>query len=199
MSNKGKLRKLFVSLGIKGILCIICLLICLSSVSFALITYTNTVTITPTDQLTVGTATTTWTIYPNQQGTQYMPGGSSESTLNTGDTTTYAFKVVTDAHEVCAVKVELTSAMNPDQFSSFDITVLSSTGGTWSAEPLYAASTGTTTKASINGLIQGDAAYIHQDVSLTQYYEIQVTYSYIGVNTPITATFQFTPLPLNGF
>jgi predicted peptidase len=130
-----------------------------------------------------------------------MPGGFSEPTLSTGDTGTYAFKVVTDANKVCAVKVELTSAMNASKFSNFDITVQSWTGGAWGAETLYAASTGGTTKASINGLTLGDAAYIHQDISLTKYYEIQVTYSYDKVNetSQIPVTFQFTPLPLDVF
>ena len=99
--------------------------------------------------------------------------------MNTGDTSTYAFEVVTDANKECAVEVELTSAMDASKFSNFDITVLSSTaGGTWSAEPLYTAPTGTTTMPSIDGLTQGAAAYIHQDISTTKYYEIQVTYSY---------------------
>jgi hypothetical protein len=131
-----------------------------------------------------------------------MPGGSSETTLNTGDTSTYAFEVVTDANKVCAVEVGLTTAMNASKFSNFDITVLSSTtGGSWGAETLYNATTGSTTVASINGLNQGAVAYIHQGLSTTKYYEIQVTYSYdlVDATTPITATFQFTPLPLNSF
>jgi hypothetical protein len=127
-----------------------------------------------------------------------MPGGSSESTLNPGDTSTYAFEVVTDANKECAVEVELASAMDETVFSNFDITVLSSaSGGTWTAEPLYTTPTGTTTTPSINGLTQGAAAYIHQDISTTKYYEIQVTYSYVGESTPITATFVFTPFPLS--
>jgi hypothetical protein len=204
MINKGKLLKLFASLGIKGILCLICLLICLASVSFALVTYTSTVAITPTVQLSVGTTTASWTIYVNEVNqVQYMPGGASETTLNTGDTSTYAFKVVTDANKVCAVKVELTTAMDPSKFSNFDITVLSNStaGGSWGAETLYTGSTGTSTTLSIDGLTQGAAAYIHQGISTTKYYEIQVTYSYDKVDdtTPITATFQFTPFPQNGF
>ena len=73
---------------------------------------------------------------------RYMPGGFSEPTLNTGDTSTYSFKVVTDANKVCAVKVDLTSEMDESKFSNFVITVRSSTGGSWGAETLYAASTG---------------------------------------------------------
>ena len=203
MLNKRKILKLFASLGIKGVLCLICLFICLASISFALVKYTSTVTITPTVQLSVGTTTASWTIYVNEVNqVQYMPGGASATTLNTGDTSTYAFEVVTDANKVCAVEVELTTAMDPTKFSNFDITVLSSTaGGSWGPETLYTAPTGSATMASINGLTQDAAAYIHQGLSTTKYYEIQVTYSYdlVDNTTPITATFQFTPLPQNGF
>lgn len=198
MLNKGKITKLFVSLGITGIFCIICL----ASVGFALVTYTNAVTISPTVQLSIGTTTASWTIYVNEVNqARYMPGGFSEPTLNTGDTSTYSFKVVTDANKVCAVKVDLTSEMNQSKFSNFIITVRSSTGGSWGEETLYAASTGATTKASTDGLIPGDAAYIHQAVSTTKYYEIQVTYSYdkVSENTQIPVTFRFTPLPQDGF
>ena len=117
MLNKRKILKLFASLGIKGVLCLICLFICLASISFALVTYTSTVTITPTVQLSVGTTTASWTIYVNEVNqVQYMPGGASATTLNTGDTSTYAFEVVTDANKVCAVEVELTTAMDPPNF-----------------------------------------------------------------------------------
>jgi hypothetical protein len=203
MLNKGKILKLFASLGIKGVICLICLFICLASISFALVTYTSTVTITPTVQLSVGMTTASWTIYVNEVNqVQYMPGGASATTLNTGDTSTYAFEVVTDANKVCAVEVGLTTAMDPTKFSNFDITVLSSTAdGSWGPETLYTAPTGSTTMASINGLTQGAAAYIHQGFSTTKYYEIQVTYSYdlVDNTSPITATFQFTPFPQNGF
>ncbi len=199
MSNKAKLRKLTVSLIIKGLIC----LICLASVSFALVTYTNALTISPTHQLSVGTATATWTIYVNEVNqVRYMPGGFSTPTLSTGEPSTYAFKVLTNADNVCAVKMELTSAMDASKFSQFDITVLSSTAdGTWSAEPLYAASTSGTTKAFINGLMPGDAAYIHQDASTTKYYLIQVTYTYnpSADNTQIPATFTFTPFTQASF
>ena len=198
MVKKGKLLKLFISLGIKGIICIVCL----ASVAFALVSYTSTVTTTPTQQLTVGTDTAAWTIYVNEVNQiRYLPGGPSEPTLDTGDTGTYAFKVVTDADKVCAVKVELTSAMAGAKFSNFDITVRSSTGGAWGAETLYAASTGGGTKASIDGLTPSDAAYIHQATSTTKYYEIKVTYSYDKVDdpTPIPVTLRFTPLPQDNF
>jgi hypothetical protein len=203
MLNKRKILRLFASLGIKGVLCLICLFICLASISFALVTYTSTVTINPTVQLSVGTTTASWTIYVNEVNqVQYLPGGSSEPTLNTGETSTYAFEVVTDANKVCAVEVGLTTAMDPAKFSNFDITVLSnSTGGSWVAETLYTNPTGTSTTASINGLDQGAVGYIHQGLSTTKYYVIQVTYSYdlVDTTTPITATFQFTPFPQNGF
>jgi hypothetical protein len=198
MPNKRKLLKLFISLGIKGVLC----LICLASVAFALVTYTSSVTISPFQQLSVGAATASWTIYVNEVNqVRYMPGGFSEPTLSTGDASTYAFKVVTDTNKACAVKVELTSAMNASKFSNFDITVRSSTGEAWGTETLYAASTGDTTKTPINGLTPADAAYVHQAASTTKYYEIQVTYSYDKVNdtTQIPVTFQFTPLPQNDF
>lgn len=130
-----------------------------------------------------------------------MPGGFSEPTLDTGDTGTYSFKVVTDANKVCAVKVELTTAMDTSKFSKFDITVQSSTGDAWGAETLYAASTGGTTKVAVNGLIQGDVAYIHQTTSSEKYYEVKVTYSYDKVddNTPIPVYLRLTPLPQNNF
>ncbi len=200
-SSKAKLRKLFVSLIIEGLIC----LICLASVSFALVTYAKALTISPMQQLSVGTATATWTIYVNEVNqVRYMPGGFSEPTLSTGDTSTYAFKVATNANNVCAVKVELTSAMDVSKFSQFDITVLSSTAkGTWSTAPLYAAPTGGATKAFINGLIPGDAAYIHQDASTTKYYLIQVTYTYDpsadNTQTQIPATFMFTPFAQASF
>ena len=198
MMNKRRFLKLFVSIGVKGALC----LICLAAVGFALFTYTGSVVVTPVQQLSVGAASASWNIYVNEVNqVRYMPGGFSEPTLNPSDTSTYAFKVVTDSQKVCAVEVQLASNVNAGEFSNFTITVLSSTAGSWGQEPLYAAATGSTTKAYINGLVQGDAAYIHQDVSTTKYYLIQVTYSYNLVNatSQIPVTFEFTPLPLNGF
>jgi hypothetical protein len=198
MPNRGRLLKLLVSLGVKGTIC----LICLTTVCFALVTYTCSLTISPIEQLSVGTASASWNIYVNEVNQlRYVPGGFSESVLNTGDINTYCFKIVTDANKVCAVKVELTSAMDGSKFSNFIITVRSSTGESWGTETLYTASTGGTTKASIDGLTQSDAAYIHQAVSTTKYYEIQVTYSYDKVNetSQIPVTFQFTPLPQNSF
>jgi hypothetical protein len=198
MANKRKLYKLFMSLGVKGALCLICLV----AVGFSLVTYTSSVVISPMEQLSVGERNASWNIYVNEVNqTRYMPGGFSEPTLNPSDTSTYAFRVVTDSNKVCAVEVQLSSAMNASEFSNFEITVLSSTGGSWGQEPLYAASTGTTAKAYIDGLVQGSTAYIHQDVSTVKYYLVQVTYSYDLVNqtSQIPMTFQFTPLPQDGF
>lgn len=201
MVQKSKLLKLFVSLGVKGILCIVCL----ASVGFALVTYNGTVTTTPTQQLTVGTIDSAWTIYVNEVNqVRYVPGVPdqfTEPTLNIADTSTYSFKVVTDANKVCAVKIGLTTAMDTAKFSKFDITASSSTGGAWGAETLYAASTGGTTKAAVNGLLQDDAAYIHQTNSAIKYYEIQVTYSYDKVDntTAIPVTLQLTPFPQDSF
>ena len=199
MVNKGRLAKLAVSLGIKGIICVICL----SSVAFALVTYTSTVTTNPTVQLTQGATTDTWSIYVNEVNqVRYLPGGFSPSTLDTQDPATYAVKVVTDANKVCAVKVELPTAMDPAKFSRFDITICSSSDGvSWGSETLYAASTGATTKAAVDGLTPGDVGYIHQVISTTKYYEVKVTYSYdlVDNDAQIPMTFKFTPLPQNGF
>lgn len=201
MPNRKKLLKILIGIGAKGVLCIICL----AAVGFSLVTYTSTATISPVVQLTTGQTTASWNIYVNEVGqVRYMPGGFTEPTLNTGDTSTYAFEVVTDAYRVCAVQIELTQQVDDTMFSEFEITVLSSTGGAWSSQPLYAASTGSTTISYIDGL-QGASdstiGYIHQAVSTTEYYIIQVTYSYdlVDQNTQIPVTFQFTPLPQVGF
>ncbi len=198
MAKQSRFFKLFVSLGIKGIVCILCL----ASVGVALVTYTAQITATPTLQLAQGATTATWTLYVNEvDQVRYMPGGFTEATLDTGDSATYCFRVVTDAQKVCAVKVELTAAMDSEKFSKFDITVRSSTGGAWGAETLYAASTGAGTKAAIDGLTLGDAGYVHQAVSSTVYYEVKVTYSYdlVDDQTPIPITLRLTPLPQDSF
>jgi hypothetical protein len=198
MANKRKLKQFF-SPAVKVAL----VLICLAAVAFALVIYTGSVVINPVEQLSVGASSSSWNIYVNEVNqVRYMPGGFAEPTLNPSDTSTYAFKVVTDSYKVCAVKVQLSSAMNASEFSNFEITVLSSTaGGAWAQEPLYAASTGATTKAYIDGLVPGDAAYIHQAISTVKYYLIQVTYSYDLVNatSQIPVTFQFIPLPQDTF
>ena len=130
-----------------------------------------------------------------------MPDQFTPPTLDTDNTGTYSFKVVTDANKVCAVKVEFVTAMDLLKFSKFDITVSSSTGGAWGTETLYAASTGGTTKDAVDGLIQGDAAYVHQTNSDIKYYEIKVTYSYnlVDDNNPIPVVLKLTPLPQSSF
>ena len=198
MVKKSKLLKLLVSLGAKGILCIICL----ASVGAALVTFSTAVTLTSTVQLTQGVNTAAWTIYVNEQNLiKYIPGGAAELTLDTGNTATYSFKVVTDANKVCAVQVGLVAAVDDTKFSKFDITVRSSTGEGWSDETLYAASTGTGTKAAVNGLVADDVAYIHQAESTTKYYEVKVTYSYdlLSSDAGIGLTLNTIPLPQDSF
>jgi predicted peptidase len=138
--------------------------------------------------------------------TRYLPGsgspaGSAEPTYNSSDSSTYAFKVVTDGDKVCAVKIELTSAVNSSKFSKFEITAKYWTGAAWADETLYSAATGSTTKSYIDGLTSGDAGYIHQGLSTTRYYLIKVTYSYdlVDETTQVTVTFQYTPLPQDSF
>lgn len=191
-------KKLLAIVGVKGLLC----LASLTMVALALVTYAATVTLNPTQQFTIGATSASWTVYVNDVNkARYLPGSSIEPTLNTGDSSTYAFKVVTDANKVCAVKIELTSAVNSSKFSNFNITVRSSTGGAWADETLYAASTGSTTKSYIDGLTGGNVGYVHQAVSTTKYYEVKVTYSYDKVDetAQVTVTFQYTPLPQDSF
>jgi hypothetical protein len=193
--KKSKLAKL---LSFKLLLVIALML---SSVA-ALVVYTAGVLVTPTEQYTIGSTTSSWSMYINEVDvTRYLPGAAAKPTFNSGDTGTYAFKVVTDPQKVCAVKIELTSAMNSSKFSKYQITVESWTGSAWATETLYAASTGATTKTFINGLTLGDAGYIHQAASATKYYLVTVTYSYdlVGETTQVSSTFQYTPLPQDSF
>jgi len=192
------IRKFGAILGVKGFLC----LASLSMVALALVTYSADVTITPTQQFTIGSTSDTWAVYVNDvDEVRYLPGGSAEPTLNTGDSNTYAFKVVTDAQKNCSVTIELTSAVNSSKFSKFQITVRYSTGGAWADETLYAGATGSTTKSYIDGLSVGDIGYIHQSGATTRYYLIKVTYSYdlVDETTQVTVTFQYTPLPQDSF
>ncbi len=198
MAKKSRLAKLFVSLGIKGIVC----MLCLASIGVALVTYTTAITANPTVQLTQGATTASFQPYINEQNVnRYVPGDLAEPVLVTDNTATYCFKVVTDAHKVCAVKIELTGAVDDAKFSRFDITVESSTGGAWGAETIYLAATGTGTKTAINGLIAGDAGYVHQATSSTVYYLVKITYSYdlVDDSDPIPITLRLTPLPADGF
>ncbi len=198
MSKRRRLISVFVTLGVKAILC----LVCLSTVTFALVTYTTPVAVTSTQQLTRGATSVSLNFYVNEVNqTRYLPGGFSEPTLSTSDTDTYAFKVVTDGNKVCAVKINLDSAINSSQFSNFIVYAKSSTGGTWSDETLYAASSGGTTKSYINGLVSEDAVYIHQDQSTTKYYEIKIVYSYdlVAEASQIGIVLRYTPLPQDSF
>lgn len=192
------LRKIGAMLGVKGVLC----LASLTMIALALVSYTASVTITPTIQFSIGATSDSWAVYVNDvDKVRYLPGGVAEPKFDANNSNTYAFKVVTDANQVCAVKIELTSAVNSSKFSKFQITAKYWTGAAWADETLYDAPTGSTTKTYINGLTPGDAGYIHQALSTTRYYLIKVTYSYdlVDETTQVTATFQYTPLPQNSF
>lgn len=190
-------------LGIKGLLCFASL----TAIVLALVTYTAPVTITPTAQFTIGATTASWTVYVNDiNKTRNLPGsgspaGSQTPMFSDSDPNTYAFKVITDAAQVCAVKIELTTAANSSKFSKFEITAKYWNGSTWADEALYDAPTGSTTKSYVNGLTLGDAGYIHQGITTTRYYLITVTYSYdiVDETSLITAIFQYTPLPRDAF
>jgi len=191
-------KQLRAVLGIKGVLCTISL----AMIVVALIIYTASVAITPTLQFSTGAVSASWTVYVNDVNkARYLPGGATESTFNASNPNSYAFKVVTDANQVCAVKIELTSAVNASKFSNFNITLEYWNGAAWVSGTLYDAATGSTAKSYIDGLTAGDAGYVHQDISTTQYYLIKVTYSYDKVDetTQVVATFQYTPLPQGSF
>lgn len=197
------IRKLGAMLGLKGFLCFASLTMGV----LALVTYTATVTVIPTEQFTIGATTASWAVYINDLNqTRYLPGsgtpvGSQEPTFNASDSSTYAFKVVTDANRVCAVKIELVSAVNSSKFSNFEITAKYWDGSAWADENLYDAATGSTSKSYIDGLNATDSGYIHHPVSTTRHYLITVTYSYdlVAETTQVTVTFQYTPLPQDSF
>ena len=64
-------RKLEAILGVKGFLCIASL----TMIALALVAYTATVTITPTQQFTIGATTDSWTVYVNDvDAVRYLPG-----------------------------------------------------------------------------------------------------------------------------
>jgi hypothetical protein len=195
MKTFSKLKVIF---GVKGLLC----LASLSLIAFALVTYTANVIINPVQQFTIGSTSDSWSVYVNDVNKiRYLPGGSTELTLDTGNTSTYAFKAVTDAQKLCAIKIELTSAINSSKFSNFNITAKYWSGSAWTDETIYNAATGSTPKSYIDGLTLGDSAYIHQALSTTRYYSVKVAYSYDKVDetAQTTATFQYTPLPQDSF
>jgi hypothetical protein len=194
----NKVKKIGAILGIKGVLSVASLM----TIALALVVYSAAVTITPTLQFTIGASSDSWTVYINEVNeVRYLPGGDSEPTFDSGDTSTYAFRVVTDASKVCAVKIELTSAMDSSRFSNFDITVNYWTGAAWASATLYDSNTGSTTITEIDGLSAGDAGYLHQTASADVYYLVEVTYSYdlVDTTTQVTANFQYTPLAQDDF
>lgn len=192
------IRKIGAALGLKGILCIVSL----TMIALALVAYQANVTINPIQQFNIGAASDSWTVYVNDvDKVRYLPGGFTESAFNASDPNTYAFKVITDANQVCAVKIELTSAVNSSKFSKFQITVKYWNGSAWDNETLYSAPTGSVTKDYINGLTSGDAGYVHQGPSVTKWYLICVLYSYDQTDetTQVDVTFKYTPLPQDSF
>ena len=189
-----KNRKIGLILGLKGFLAVSSLI----TIAIALVIYSASITVTPTQQFTIGSSSDSWTLYVNEiNQARYLPGGSSQPVFNPSDTGTYAFRVVTDADKLCAVKIELTSVMDSGKFSNFDITVDYWNGAAWVSATIYDSASGSSTIAGINGLSVGAAGYIHQDVSMTTYYLVKATYSYDIVDdvTPITTAFQYTPMP----
>jgi hypothetical protein len=193
-----KFRQLGVILGIKGALCIISL----TMIVFSLIVYTASLVITPTLQFTTGATSSSWTVYVNDVNkARYLPGGMAEPTFNASNPNSYSFRVVTDANQVCAVRIELTSVVNASKFSNFNITIEYWNNVAWASGTLYNAATGSTAKPYINGLTAGDFGYVHHDLSTTRYYLIKVTYSYdkVGETTQVAAAFKFTPIPQISF
>ena len=194
-------------LGLKGIIAIASLMIIVA----ALVSYTATVTITVVSQLTQGKASQAWDISPNDVNeVRYLPAattvGDSLPTFSAGDSDTWAFKVVTDANKVCAVKIELTAAVNNTKYSKFEITVMwyNTTALAWQDATLYTAASGGTTKSYINGRTgwpsgSVDSGYIRQGLSDTKYYLIRVTYSYGDAENADSVTFRYTPYALDSF
>ena len=191
-------KRISAILGLKGVLAISSLV----TIAVALVIYSAAVTVTPTQQFTIGASSASWTIYVNEvDQVRYLPGVASEPTFNDADTGTYAFKVVTDDDKVCAVEIVLNSAMDNEKFSNFNITVDAWDGDSWETATLYDAATGSTTVTDIDGLTT-TAGYIHQAAGATPtYYLVTVTYSYdlVDSNTDVTATFNYTPLPADSF
>jgi hypothetical protein len=192
----SKIRKIRAVLGIKGLLAIASL----TSIALALVVYTTAVTMTPTSQFTLGTNADAWTVYVNEVNeVRYLPGGDTMPSGAGGVPDAYAFRVVTDAAKTCAVQIELTSVVDSSLFSNFEIRVLQYITATnsWAAQTLYDSDVGGTSMSFING-ITGQIGYIQQAAGEDVYYLVEVTYSYDKVDTltDITATFQYTPLPL---
>ena len=188
------IRKISLIIGIKGILAVFSLI----SIALALVTYSASVTVAPTQQFTIGSSSDSWTVYVNEvDQVRYLPGAFSQPTFDPADVGSYAFRVATDGDKACAVKIELTSPMDSGKFSNFDITVDYWTGAAWAPITLYDSATGPATITAIDGLSVGATGYTQQGVSTTTYYLVKGTYSYdlVDDTTQVTATFQYTPLP----
>ena len=187
----SKIRKISALLGIKGLLAVASL----TSIAVALVFYSCAVTITPQTQFTMGPTTFAWNVMVNDvNAVRYLPGGTAVPATAAN----YAFSF-DDMGRDSAVQIQLTSAMSGGLFSNFDITVMyyDSTGG-WTPAQLYDAATGGSPISSIDGLTT-NAGFIRQAASTgATSYLIRVTYSYdlVDTTTPVTATFQYTPLPL---
>ena len=186
----SKIRKIRALLGVKGLLAIASL----TTIAMALVFYTASITMTPASQFEIGVDDVSWTAYINEQNeVRYLPG----DTIRPADgSSTYAFRVTTDAAKTCAVQIQLETAMDPALFTNFDITVSYWSSSGWTAATLYTTATGSTTMSAIDGLTT-NAGYIQQAASSVTSYMIEVTYSYdlVDDTNPITATFNYTPLP----
>ena len=187
----NKIRKIRALLGIKGLLAIASL----TTIAMALVVYTASVTIAPTAQFTLGVSSDSWTVYINEVNqVRYLPGGNTPPA--TGATNAFSLDTT---NRGCAVKIELTSAMDSGLFSNFDITVMYYDPGIpgWTSAQLYDSATGGSTITSIDGLTT-NAGFIRKasGTGATSYL-IRVTYSYdiVDDTTGVTATFQYTPLP----
>jgi hypothetical protein len=147
-------KKLKLALGINGIIA----LICLGIFVVALITYTTTTSQTPVKQFYQGITSDSWNIYLNEQNcVRYLPGISPENVLPPsqpvdGETSTYAFKIVTDSYRVCAVDVRLSEEANSTLFSRFDIQALfwNTTATAWEVVPIFSGPTGDENSTSID-------------------------------------------------
>jgi hypothetical protein len=198
----GKMRKIRLLIGVKGILSIACL----TTVALALVVYTASVTMTPKFQFSQGATADTWDLYLNEvDQVRYMPGGvvAPSSPLET-DPNSYAFEVVTDGNKVCAVAINIAEAVS-SKFVKFDVRVKywDSVASAWLYAELFESATGSASKAWINGLDVLDVGYIHQELSLTRFYLVEVTYTY-DINDESdflqeTAMFEFTPYAASGF
>jgi len=194
------IKKVWAALGVKGVLAIASLIVVASA---ALFSYSVPVTISPFQQLYQGATSGSWTIYVNEEDkVRYLPGGTSQPSLDPDNATTYAFKVKTDSSMNCSIEIKLTAAMSGSKFSKFQITVYSNSSGSWSGTPvnLYTTKDGATTMSYIDGLTT-TPGYVHQGTSATSYYQfylIKVLYTYIDSSeAAISPEFVYTPYPVS--